>query len=52
MSESSTSTTRPGVTTKFGIRGVPTVLVFKAGQESGRHVGVTNKETLVKLLGV
>jgi hypothetical protein len=28
------------------------VLVFKAGQESGRHVGVTNKETLLKLLGV
>lgn len=42
----------PGVPTKFGIRGVPTVLVFKAGQESGRHVGVTNKETLLKLLGV
>ena len=42
----------PGVATKFGIRGVPTVLVFKAGKEAGRHVGVTNKETLVKLLGV
>ncbi len=42
----------PGVASKFSIRGVPTVLIFKAGQESGRHVGVTNKETLVKLLGV
>jgi thioredoxin 1 len=42
----------PGVATKFGIRGVPTVLVFKAGQEAARHVGVTNKETLVKLIGV
>ena len=42
----------PGVASKFGIRGVPTVLVFKDGKESGRHVGVTNKETLVKLLGV
>ncbi len=42
----------PGVAAKFGIRGVPTVLVFKAGQEAARHVGVTNKETLVKLLGV
>ena len=42
----------PGVATKFGIRGVPTVLVFRAGKEAGRHVGVTNKETLVKLLGV
>jgi thioredoxin 1 len=42
----------PGVATKFGIRGVPTVLVFREGQEAGRHVGVTNKETLIKLLGV
>jgi thioredoxin 1 len=42
----------PGVATKFGIRGVPTVLVFKQGKESGRHVGVTNKETLLKLVGV
>ncbi len=42
----------PAVATKFGIRGVPTVLVFKEGKESGRHVGVTNKETLLKLVGV
>jgi thioredoxin 1 len=42
----------PGVASKFGIRGVPTVVVFKGGKESGRHVGVTNKETLLKLVGV
>ena len=42
----------PGVAAKFGIKSVPTILVFKGGKESGRHVGVTNKETLVKLLGV
>ena len=42
----------PGVATEFGIRGVPTVLVFKGGEEAARHVGVTNKETLIKLLGV
>jgi thioredoxin 1 len=42
----------PGVASKFGIRSVPTILVFKDGKESGRHVGMTNKETLVKLLGV
>jgi thioredoxin 1 len=41
----------PGVAAKFGIRGVPTVVVFKGGKEAGRHVGVTNKETLLKLLG-
>ncbi len=41
----------PNVTQKYGIRGVPTVMVFKGGEKSGQHVGVTNKETLVKLLG-
>jgi thioredoxin 1 len=42
----------PATASKFGIRGVPTVVVFKGGKESGRHVGVANKDTLVKLLGV
>lgn len=41
----------PAVAAKFGIRGVPTVLAFRGGKEVGRHVGVTNKETLIKLLG-
>src|SRR4051812_46811662 len=41
----------PDVAKKFGIRGVPTIVVFKAGKESARHVGVTNKETLLKLVG-
>jgi thioredoxin 1 len=41
----------PGVAAKYGIRGVPTVVIFKSGKEAGRHVGVTNKETLLKLLG-
>jgi thioredoxin len=41
----------PTVAAKFGIRGVPTVLVFKNGQKTGQHVGVTNKETLLKMLG-
>jgi thioredoxin 1 len=42
----------PAVATKLGIKSVPTIVVFKSGKESGRHVGVTNKDTLVKLLGV
>ncbi len=41
----------PGVTQKYGVRGVPTVMVFKAGEKTGQHVGVTNRDTLVKLLG-
>lgn len=41
----------PGIATKFGIRGVPTVLVFKGGKEVHRHVGAnTNKDKLVQLL--
>jgi thioredoxin 1 len=40
----------PGVTQRYGIRGVPTVLVFKGGQKVDQHVGVTNKETLLKML--
>jgi thioredoxin 1 len=40
----------PGVTQRYGIRGVPTVLVFKGGQKIDQHVGVTNRETLLKML--
>jgi thioredoxin 1 len=40
----------PKITARFGIRGVPTVMVFKDGEKRGQHVGVTNKETLLKLL--
>jgi thioredoxin 1 len=40
----------PGITQRYGIRGVPTVMVFKAGQKVDQHVGVTNKETLLKML--
>jgi thioredoxin 1 len=40
----------PGVAQRFRIKGVPTVMVFKGGEVKGQHVGVTNKETLIKLL--
>lgn len=41
----------PSIATKYGIRGVPTVMAFKNGAQSGQHVGVTNRETLLKLVG-
>jgi thioredoxin 1 len=41
----------PSVAAKLGVRSVPTIVVFKDGKEAGRHVGVTNKETLLKLIG-
>ncbi|HEX7602387.1 MAG TPA: thioredoxin [Polyangiaceae bacterium] len=40
----------PGVAQRYKIKGVPTVMVFKGGLLKGQHVGVTNKETLIKLL--
>ena len=40
----------PSITQKYGVRGVPTVMVFKGGEKKAQHVGVTNKETLLKLL--
>ena len=40
----------PEVTRKYGVRGVPTVIVFNGGEKKAQHVGVTNKDTLVKML--
>ena len=37
---------------KLGIRGVPTVMVFKNGQKVAQHVGLTNRDKLVQLLGL
>jgi thioredoxin 1 len=40
----------PSVASKYRIKGVPTLMVFRGGEVKGQHVGVTNKETLIKLL--
>jgi thioredoxin 1 len=40
----------PGVAARYGIRGAPTVVAFAGGRETGRHVGTTNKERLLKLV--
>lgn len=42
--------TSPNITAQYGIRGVPTVMVFKGGQRVGQHVGLTNRETLIRLV--
>lgn len=38
--------------TKYGIRSVPTVFVFENGEKKAQHLGLTNRERLVQLLGV
>jgi thioredoxin 1 len=35
---------------KYGVRGVPTVMVFKAGERAAQHVGLTTKQKLMALL--
>ncbi|CAN5744018.1 thioredoxin TrxA [soil metagenome] len=40
----------PGVAQKYGVRGVPMILVFKGGQKTAQHVGVTTKDKLLALI--
>ena len=42
----------PGTAQKYGVRSVPTVMVFMNGQKIAQHVGLTNRDKLVQLLGV
>jgi thioredoxin 1 len=37
---------------KYKIRSVPTVLVFRGGQQTGSQVGLTTRDKLVKLAGL
>ncbi len=40
----------PGVTAKFGIRNIPTVLFFKSGEVVDKQVGAVPKSNLVNKL--
>ncbi|WP_437970104.1 thioredoxin family protein [Sorangium sp. So ce260] len=40
----------PALARRFGIRGLPTVVAFAGGREVARHVGLTTKEKLLKLI--
>jgi len=42
----------PGISSRYGIRGVPTVMVFVGGERKAQHVGLTTRENLLKLLEV
>ena len=35
---------------KFGVRGVPTIMVFKNGQRAAQHVGLTTNAKLLELV--
>jgi len=41
----------PGISERFGIRGIPTLIAFKGGKEIGRHVGLAQHSQLDALVG-
>lgn len=42
----------PHTSAKYGVRGAPTVLVFKNGEVVARHMGATSKQRLQSLLKI
>jgi thioredoxin 1 len=42
----------PQLSTRLGIRGIPTLIAFEHGKERGRHVGVADLPTLERLVGL
>lgn len=42
----------PNVSAKYGVRGAPTILVFRNGEVTARHLGVTTEKRLRELAGI
>src|SRR6476661_10709777 len=40
-----------GVPQRYGIRGIPTLILFKGGQEQERIVGAVSREAIAKVVG-
>jgi thioredoxin 2 len=40
----------PGLSDRFGIRGIPTLIAFDRGKEIGRHVGMASRPQLERLV--
>ncbi|WP_185864227.1 thioredoxin [Blattabacterium cuenoti] len=40
----------PKVSSKYGIRSIPTMIFFKNGEKKDIHVGVSSKEEIIKKL--
>jgi thioredoxin 2 len=41
----------PALMERFGIRGIPTLIAFRRGKETGRHVGLAQRAQLEALVG-
>jgi len=40
----------PRISQRYGIRGVPTLLVFRKGEKTAQHLGATTREKVLELL--
>lgn len=40
------------IAARYGIKSVPTVMVFEGGEKTAQHLGLTNRAKLVQLLGL
>jgi thioredoxin 1 len=40
----------PSISQRYGIKGIPTLILFKAGKEEERVVGATSKEAISRML--
>src|SRR6266581_7859242 len=40
----------PSISQRFGIKGIPTLILFKNGREEERVVGATSKESISRLI--
>jgi len=40
----------PSVTQRFGIKGIPTMIVFRGGKEAERLVGATNEQAVARII--
>jgi thioredoxin 1 len=42
----------PELAARFGVRGMPTLLAFQSGKETGRRLGLSNEQALLALLAL
>lgn len=42
----------PQAAVKYGVMSIPTVILFKNGQEAGREVGFSGRESYIKLINI
>jgi len=40
----------PSVSQRYGIKGIPTLILFKGGKEEERTVGATSKEAIARMI--